>query len=63
MTRNSMVGKWATHAAMVRLVDQLRQSLEENDMLTTAEQIIIDNTLSSFKSTLPQWLREDLRQG
>lgn len=57
------VGKWESHTAMIRLVTELRNRLEELGSLTPQDEIDIDNVVYTFQSTLPVKVQEEVRHG
>ena len=57
------MGKWEAHTAMIRLVTQLRERLDEVGALTGADETAIDDVVYTFLSQLPSKVADEVRQG
>lgn len=59
------MGKWESHIAMIRLVRELQDHLEENGIIATGSvsHTAIDNVVYEFLSTLPQKCSDEVREG
>ena len=57
------LGKYAVDAAIVRLVAELREKLDEAGLLGTSDKVSIDNVITAFIKSKPESVREELRDG
>lgn len=63
VVENERLGKWATDAAMIRLVRQLQDQLDEAGLITGADIDGINNVLCPFIAKLPKKVWDEVREG
>ena len=61
--QSTHLGRHDVDAAMVRLVAELRDRLDESGLLDDSDKVSIDNVVSAFVKSRPGRVREDLRHG
>jgi hypothetical protein len=57
------LGKWDSAAAMVRLVRELQDRLDEAGLLAKDDPVAVDNVLYTFLATMPKKVAEEVRHG
>lgn len=57
------MGKFESHVAMVRLVRDLQQRLEENGLLSSGDSVQVDNVLYTFLSVCPKKVVNEVLHG
>jgi hypothetical protein len=57
------LGKWDSAAAMIRLVRELQDRLDEAGLLAKDDFVAVDNVLYTFMATLPKKVSEEVRHG
>jgi hypothetical protein len=57
------MGKWEVHTAMIRLVRDLEQRLEDEGLLHDADHTGIDNIVYEFIAALPKKVHDEVLHG
>lgn len=57
------LGKHSTSAAVIRLVQEMRDRLEELGELGSQDCVAIDNVVYAFLRQLPRQVQDDVREG
>ena len=61
--QSTHLGRHDIDAAIVRLVAELRDRLDESGLLDSGDAVAIDNVVAAFVKSRPARVREDLRHG
>lgn len=63
MGKAKHLDKWESHAAMIRLVCEMQDRLDEAGLLSDADKLDVDNVVCTFARTLPAKVRDEVRHG
>lgn len=61
--KQTKLGKYDPHAAMIRLVRELTKKLEDNELINQNDITQIDNVVYGFLSQLPKKVEKEIIEG